>query len=217
MNKSILPFDISPLNSGNVVDYDIRNEHGYEVAYLTYRDEQCTLPPDKWNVRLVLHSSDLPYKCALCGNRYHSPDVASCRVCGGDIISIASAGSEKKDKPNLKLRYYNKINCKDSLVNVGGRACLLLGTVEAVITDKAVFHDVYLLTFYDFYQSPTASAKYNILQFFYYDTSSGSFFIDAKLNELNKLLWNETVEHNYAIVPQWNVAKICEIYLNRSV
>ena len=59
--------------------------------------------------------------------------------------------------------------------------------------------------------------KYNILQFFYYDTSSGSFFIDAKLNELNKLLWNETVEHNYAIVPQWNVAKICEIYLNRSV
>lgn len=211
-----LPFDISPLKPGNVVDVDIRNERGYEVAYLTYKDEQCKCPPVGWNVRLVLHSPDMPYKCSLCGNRYNSPDVARCRVCGGVVCSTAAAVGEKQDKPKLKLRYYEKINCKDKLVNVGGRACLILGTAEAVNTDKNSVRDVFLLSFYDFYQS-SASVKYNVLQYFYYDTSTGKFFIDKKLNELNELLWKETTEHNYAIVPQWNVAKICEIYMNRSV
>ena len=212
----ILPFDISPLNPGNVVNYDIRNEYGYEVAYLTYKDGQNKVSPNTWNVRLELHCSDMPYKCSLCGNRYHSPKIAHCRVCGGSIRSTASAEGEKQDKPKLKLRYYEKVNAKDKLVNIGGRACLVLGTTEAVSTESPLVHDVFLLSFYHFYQS-SASVKYNVLQYFYYDTSSGKFFVDKKLNELNEFIWRETTEHNYAIVPQWNVAKICEIYLNRSV
>ena len=214
-----IPFDISPLTPGNVVDFDIRDENGVKVAYLTYKDAHCTFTPIAWNVRLPLSTADMPYRCTRCGNRYMSPDVSQCRVCGGAVRSIASAEGEKQDKPKLWLRYYEKINCKDKLTTIGGRACLVLGTAEAVIkteTSSSKVHRVILLSFYDFYQ-PTASEKYNILQYFYYDTSTGRMFIDPKLNELNKLLWTETTEHNFAIVPQWNVAKICEIYMNRSV
>ena len=115
--------------------------------------------------------------------------------------------------------YFEKINAKDKLTSIGGRACLVLGTTEAANDTESPttkVHRLILLSFYDFYQD-AASVKYEILQFFYYDSSTGRMFIDKKLNELNKLLWTETIEHNFAIVPQWNVAKICEIYLNRSV
>ena len=116
----------------------------------------------------------------------------------------------------LKLRNYEKINCKDKLVNIGGRACLILGTTEAANTEKNLFHSVILLAFYDFYRN-AASVKFQILQYCYYDTSTGRMFIGPKLDELNRLLWIETTKHNFAVVPQWNVARICEIYMNRSV
>ena len=213
-----LPFDISPLNPGNVVDFTVKDECGCEVCYLTYKDEHCSYVPESWNVRLPLSQADMPYRCSRCGNRYMSPDVSQCRVCGGVVRSIASAEGETQGKPKFKLRYYERINAKDKLISIGGRACLVLGTAEAARTDRPteILHDLILLSFYDFYQN-AASEKYLILQYFYYDTSTGQMFIDKKLNELNALLWRETTEHNFAIVPQWNVARICEIYMNRSV
>lgn len=211
----VLPFDISPLNPDNVVSFEIADEDGYKVAYITYKDEECPFTPTDWNVRLVLSRPNLSYRCSLCGSWYKSPN-AQCRVCGGAVRSIASAEGEKQDKPKLKLRYYEKVNAKDKLVNIGGRACLILGTTEAALADETPFHSLILLSFYDFYQN-TASVKFNILQYCYYDTSTGRMFVDSKLNELNKLLWTETTKHNFAVVPQWNVARICEIYMNRSV
>ena len=35
----VLPFDISPLNPDNVVSFEIADENGYKVAYITYKDE----------------------------------------------------------------------------------------------------------------------------------------------------------------------------------
>lgn len=157
----LLPFDISPLNPDNVVSFEIADEDGYKVAYITYKDEQCPFTPTDWNVRLVLSKPNLSYRCSLCGSWYKSP-CAQCRVCGGADTSIASAEGEKQGKPKLKLRYYEKINAKDKLVSIGGRACLVLGTVEAANTEKNLFHSVILLAFYDFYRN-AASVKFQIL------------------------------------------------------
>ena len=138
-------------------------------------------------------------------------------MCGGSIRSAASDVREKQDKPKLKLQHFEKINAKDKLINLCGRSCLVLGTIEAVLNAQMQESKVfYLLTFYDFYQN-SASVKFEILQYFYYDTSSGKMFVDPKLNELNKKLREETTKHNFTIVPQWNVIKISEIYMNWSV
>ena len=212
-----LPFDISPLNPGNVIDFNVVHENGVEVCYLTYKNEQCLSVPEKLNVRLVLSKSEMLYKCDLCGNRYSSSNVSRCRVCGGGVRSAASDVLEKQNKPKTELRYFEKANAKDKLINLCGRPCLILGTTEAVI--NAQVHSpnkVFLLVFYDFYQN-SAPVKFEILQYFYYEPSSGKMFVDPKLNELNKKLWYETIEHNFSIVPKWNVVKISEIYLNGSV
>lgn len=213
----VLPFDISPLNPDNVVSFRIADENGYKVAYITYKDEQFPFTPTDWNVRLVLSKPNLPHESITCDSRHKSPDSQR-RECGRADTSIASAEGEKQGKPKLKLRYYEKINAKDKLVSIGGRACLVLGTVEAARTESKTekFHSLFLLSFYDFYRN-AASVKFQILQYCYYDTSTGRMFIDPKLDELNRLLWIETTKHNFAVVPQWNVAKICEIYMNRSV
>lgn len=213
-----LPFDISPLNPDNVVSYEIADEDGYKVVYIIYKDEQSPFIPKDWNVRLVLSKQDMSQEAKLRDSRYKSPDTQS-RECAGATRSVASAEGETQGKPKLTLRYYEKINAKDKLVSIGGRACLVLGTAEAAVDTEKLnlhIHSYVLFAFYDFYQN-AASVKFNILQFFYYDTSTGRMFVDSKLNELNKLLWTETTKHNFAVVPEWNVARICEIYMNRSV
>ena len=158
-----LPFNISPLNPDNVIDYYIRNENGMEVAYITYSESKMHVPTS-WNVRQVLSAPDRPYKCSMCGHEANT--------------STASAGTGQ-GKPNLKLAYFPKDNAKDKLVSIGGRACLVLGTVEAVFPDVSPEKSqVLLLSFYYFHQ--TASAKYKILHFCYYDPGTGQLFVEKR-------------------------------------
>ena len=99
--------------------------------------------------------------CAVIGI---SPPFTRCRMCGHEAkTSTASAGTGQ-GKPKLKLAYFPKDNAKDKLVSIGGRACFVLGTVEAVFPDVSPEKSqVLLLSFYYFHQ--TASAKYKILHF----------------------------------------------------
>lgn len=209
-----IPFNISPLNPDNVIDYYIRNEKGMEVAYITYSEIKAHVPTS-WNIRQVLSAPDRPYRCNVCGHR----DIISfsrCRMCSAVVeTSTASAGTGQ-GKPDLKLAYFPKDNAKDKLVSIGGRACLVLGTVEAVFPDVSPENfQVLLLSFYYFHQ--TASAKYKVLQFCYYNPGTGQLFVEKDLKKLNDLLWKETTEHNFVIVPEWSVSKIYGIYMNRSV
>lgn len=212
-----IPFDISALNPDNVVSYYVAEESGFSVAYIKYKEKNSPFIPLVWNVRHIITRPEMPYKCNLCGNLYTSPNISRCKICGGSVGSAASADEERQDKPKLNFRYFEKINAKDKLIDLCGRSCLILGTTEAVINAQVQSpNKVFLLVFYDFYQN-SAPVKFEILQYFYYEPSSGKMFVDPKLNELNKKLWYETVEHNFTIIPKWNVAKISEIYLNRSV
>lgn len=214
-----IPFDISPLNPDNVVSYYVAEESGFSVAYIKYKEKDSPFIPLVWNVRHIITRPEMPYKCNLCGNLYISPNISRCKICGGSVGvvgSAASADEERQDKPKLNLRYFEKINAKDKLINLCGRSCLVLGTAEAADTQTQVSKSFFLLAFYDFYQN-SASVKFEVLQYFYYEPSNGKMFVDGKLNELNKILFEEITKHNFSIVPKWNVAKISEIYLNRSV
>ena len=209
-----LPFDISPLNPDNVVSYRLAEESGRKVAYVIYKDPQCQVVPDTWNLRVVLYepkevlsgsfssatSSHLPEKPSAAPQK-ESPD---------------SADREHDMPKNVKFRYYVKQNAKDKLITVNGRACLVLGTAEAVTPESDSIHGVYLLFTYDFYQK-SASVKFDIPTYFYYDTSTGKCFVDSYLTKLNEALFKKTTKHFFNISPRWNVFEICEIYMKGKV
>ena len=115
----------------------------------------------------------------------------------------------------MKVFFNNTKNAKDKLLTVGGRTCLVLGTTEAVSPDKLI-DNVLLLFTYCFYQK-SASVKFEIPTYFYYNARTGSMFIDIYLKRLNNLLFEETTTRYYNISPRWNVDKIVEIYMKGEV
>lgn len=211
-----ISFDISPLNPDNVVDYLLTNEHGYEIAYIAYRDDGAPMPK-AWTHRIVVKAPESDYYiCDKCGFRHASPLIDRCRACGNPLGFSATAAATKEEKPKFGFKQYTKENAKDSLVRIGGRDCLILGTTEAVTPkEPKALHDVILLSFY--HTAASENLKHEVLQFCYYCTATGELFEDKLLKELNDTLWRETTQHFFRIVPKWNVVKISEIYQKRSV
>ena len=212
----VLPFDISPLKPDNVVSCRIVRERGYEVAYITYQDEDRKLPPTDWNVRLVLKKSEESRTAAVSSDTpFLNSSTPSHEPFSFTPLEAPDGLAEREQgEQKIALKSYPRDDVKDKLINLNGRACLVLGTTEAVFPEKQ--NDLFtavLLSFYYTYKK-SASETFEILKYCYYNTKNGDMFVDTYLERLNKAIRRETIEHYFSLRPKWSFSKIAEIYRN---
>ena len=210
-----IPYDIGSLDPNCIIRYEIEERNEYTYLYLWH---QCpgTPAPESWNFKFVVKKPEgYPFRCDKCGFYNASPLNGRCRACG-NLLKLSSTATPTKEKLKFGFKHYTKENAKDSLVKIGGRDCLILGVTEAgTPKEPNTLHDVVLLSFYQV--TASENLKHEVLQFCYYCTSTGELFEDKHLTELNDLLWRETTQHYFRVIPKWNVVKISEIYQNGRV
>ena len=205
-----IPYDISPLDPEKVVKYEIEEVGDVTRLNLWFQDGGVPTPTN-WSVSIPIKVTE--HYCPHCSHRLSSRN-SRCYSC----MKLPSDPVEKNAPSDLILTLidYPKDNAKDKLVSIGGRSCLVLGTVEAAEnTDFFLKNKLFLLSFY--LLSEAASTKYNVLQYCLYDSETGKMYETPELKKLNDLLWTETTLHNFRVDPEWSISKIYDIFVKRSV
>ena len=208
-----IPFDISPLNPDNVHHYEIQERNGIKFLCLWF-DSSIEVTSSNWTCKIPLNLQELSFVCPHCSHVTRLKPKR-CLWCLNDPDEAPASSSD--NKPYLIPCLYSKDNCKDKLINIGGRACLVLGTTEAatIKNDSLSPKKYYLLSFYAPFK--VASVNYDVLQYCYYDSSTGQMFENADLKKLNDYIFNQTTQHYFKFAPPWSYSKIYEIFISRRV